>query len=222
MKARRGIGSFFGVAGLGFLVLAGVLVFAVGGAGASIAALTFALIGGIWVLVAVGLTGFYGRMAKSAAAEQRLFETGRRATAVVDGVETTGMVMNEVNQQIILSLRIQPPGEAEWVHQRKMFVPFHGIPRTGDLIQVGYDPADRTKVALEIDPRSDTAGGRLLVLRRPSDAPVPAAAADGGGQTAPERMIEQLERLNRLKEDGALTEAEFELQKAKVLAGGGL
>ncbi len=112
-----------------------------------------------------------------------------------------------------------------------MFVPFNGIPRTGDLIEVAYDPADRTKVALEIDWRTDTAGGRLLVLRRPGEVPMPAGAgrrgradrpADGGGQTAPERMIEQLERLNRLKEDGALTEAEFEVQKAKVLAGGGL
>jgi Short C-terminal domain len=32
-------------------------------------------------------------------------------------------------------------------------------------------------------------------------------------------VIEQLERLNRLKEEGALTESEFEAQKARVLSG---
>ena len=32
-------------------------------------------------------------------------------------------------------------------------------------------------------------------------------------------MVEQLERLAKLKEQGILTEAEFEVQKAKVLAG---
>jgi hypothetical protein len=32
-------------------------------------------------------------------------------------------------------------------------------------------------------------------------------------------MVEQLERLAKLKEQGILTDAEFEVQKAKVLAG---
>ena len=32
-------------------------------------------------------------------------------------------------------------------------------------------------------------------------------------------MIEQLERLQRLRDDGALTESEFAVQKAKVLSG---
>ena len=56
----------------------------------------------------------------------------------------------------------------------------------------------------------------------------PGAAAAGGyepgartedSKTAPERVIEQLERLNRLREEGALTESEFAVQKARVLSG---
>lgn len=217
MKGRRTVGSFFLVAGIGFLVLSGVL-YAVGGAVAGIVGLTFLMIGGIWAAVGLGLGRFYGALAKKGRAEQALFGSGRRATAVVDSVETGSAVLNNVNQQIHLSLTVRPRNEPEFSYSRKMYVPFHGIPRTGDLIEVAYDPADKTRVALDTDWRSDTAGGRLLNLRRAQEAKAPATA----DETAPERVIEQLERLSRLKEEGALTEREFENQKAKVLASGGL
>ena len=224
VKSRSGIGSFFLVAGAAFVV-AGIIAVASGGMGGGIAGLTFLMIGGIWMLVALFLRGFYGGMARKAEQERKLFETGKRAAATVEGVETTGMVLNEVNQQIYLRLMVRPQGEAEFPYERKMFVPFHGMPRTGDLIEVAYDPADRTKVALETDWRSDTAGGRLLITRRPGEGPAPAgqqsAAAPAAKEetTAPERVIEQLERLQRLREEGALTESEFAVQKAKILSG---
>ena len=234
MGARGGILNFFLIAGIAFAAV-GAFLFVAGGLGGSIAGLTFLLIGVIWVLVALGVRALYGGMAKRAKAEQQLFETGRKATAVVEGVETTGMVLNNVNQQIFLRLRVQPQGEPEFPYERKMFVPFHGMPRTGDVIDVAYDPADKSKVALATDWRSNTAGGRLLLLRRPGEgaampAGMQAGAASAGTassagspaedeSTAPERVIEQLERLNRLKEEGALTESEFAVQKAKVLSG---
>ena len=46
-------------------------------------------------------------------------------------------------------------------------------------------------------------------------APAPAAAPAAGGQDT----ITQLKELAALKEQGILTDAEFEAQKAKVLAG---
>jgi len=50
----------------------------------------------------------------------------------------------------------------------------------------------------------------------PPPPPVQAAppAYDGGDD-----MLEQLERLGRLRDQGVLTEAEFAAQKAKILAG---
>lgn len=52
----------------------------------------------------------------------------------------------------------------------------------------------------------------------PQPAPAaPAAPAAGGGTDA---MIEQLTKLGELRSAGVLTEAEFEAQKAKLLAGG--
>jgi hypothetical protein len=221
VKARSGIGNFFLIAGLGFVVV-GVLAVALGGAAGVIAGGTFLMIGVIWAAVALGIRAFYGGMAKKAEAERQLFETGTKAPAVIDSVETTGLTVNEVNQQIILRLRVQPRGEAEFPYERKMLVPFHGMPRTGDTIQVAYNPADRTQVALETDWRSDTAGGRLLVTSSPAApaaAGAPAAMPAPPAKSAPERVIEQLERLQRLRDEGALTDSEFAVQKAKVLSG---
>lgn len=47
---------------------------------------------------------------------------------------------------------------------------------------------------------------------QPAPAPAPAPAAGGD-------LYEQLQRLGDLKQQGILTEAEFEAQKAKLLAG---
>jgi hypothetical protein len=222
MRSRNAIGSFFLIAGIGFAV-AGAVALAVGGLAGGIVGLTFLLIGVIWAGVALLLRGIYGGMKKRREAEKQLFETGTRATATIEGVETTGMVLNNINQQIVLTLRVEPRGAAPFQHTRKLFVPFNAIPRTGDLIEVAFDPADTSRVALEMDWRSDTAGGNTLVSR----SAAPAAAAPAGAapaaaapaKSAPERVIEQLERLSKLKQEGALTEGEFQVQKAKVLSG---
>ncbi|GAB3051159.1 hypothetical protein GCM10027053_08110 [Intrasporangium mesophilum] len=51
----------------------------------------------------------------------------------------------------------------------------------------------------------------------PPPPPPPAPAAPAGGGT--DDMIAQLEKLGQLKAAGILTDAEFEAQKAKLLAG---
>jgi membrane protease subunit (stomatin/prohibitin family) len=47
-----------------------------------------------------------------------------------------------------------------------------------------------------------------------------AAAAPAAAPAAPQVDIEQLEKLAQLKDQGILTQAEFDVQKAKLLAGG--
>lgn len=213
---RGGIISFFLVAGIGFAGLGAFLLLSGGQVGATVG-LTFVTIGVIWTIVALGLRGFYTGMHRRAQAEQQLFETGRRAVAVVEGVQTTGMVLNNINQQVVLQLRVRPPGAAEFTHTRKLFVPFHGIPRTGDLIDAAYDPADPSKVALATDWRSNTGGGRLLVFRRPGGADEP----DAGTEPVSDPVLDQLERLDRLRQSGTLSYTEFEAQKARILSEGG-
>ena len=59
---------------------------------------------------------------------------------------------------------------------------------------------------------------------RPADTQPPGSVAKhpaGGFQVPTEKdSVEKLEKLAQLKESGALTEAEFEAQKAKILGGG--
>jgi hypothetical protein len=49
----------------------------------------------------------------------------------------------------------------------------------------------------------------------PAPAPAPAPAASSGTDD----LIEQLDKLGKLRDSGVLTDAEFEAQKAKLLAG---
>lgn len=57
---------------------------------------------------------------------------------------------------------------------------------------------------------------RIADLEAQQAAPAPAAAP----AAAPQVDIEQLEKLAQLKDQGILTQAEFDVQKAKLLAGG--
>ncbi len=62
------------------------------------------------------------------------------------------------------------------------------------------------------DPRY---GGQPQYQEAPPPQPAPAPAATGGKD-----MVTQLKELAELKDQGILTDAEFEAQKAKILAAG--
>jgi hypothetical protein len=207
MGGRGIILNFFLYAGLAFAAIGAYLMFQ-GDVGGTIGS-TFLLMGAIWVVVALGVRRFYGRMQANEQAERALLASGVKAIGIVESVETTGMVLNNVNHQINLRLRVQSPDGVDFIHERKMFVPFHGMPQPGDQLDVAFDPRDHSKVALASDPNSNTAGGRLLLLRRPT-ATV---------ESSSDSLIDQLERLEDLRRNGTLTQAEFDAQKARVLAG---
>lgn len=172
-------------------------------------------LGGFWALVLIALLVYAVRDQLQARAERELFERGRKAAAVVEGVETTGLRVNDTSQ-IVLRLRVRPAGEDEFSHRRRLFVPNHRLPRMGDVIEVAYDPADRRRVALATDWSSGTAGGRRLMLQPTGAAHGAGGGAEGG---ANERIVQQLERLDRLRQSGSLTFAEFEALKARFLSG---
>ena len=221
MSGRRGVGSFFWFSGValtvGAIALLGLSLAAGLGMGGVIAGGTLLTIGVIWALVGLGLRAFYGRMEARMERERRLFETGERATAVIEAVQTTGMVVNDLNAQTRVTVRVEPRHGQPWTVTRKMLIPFTAMPRTGDVIEVAFDPANREEVAFETDWRMDTAGGHALVTRRPAAEPAPAPAPATPPATD---LLANLELLQRLREDGTLTDEEFEAQKARLLAGG--
>jgi hypothetical protein len=66
--------------------------------------------------------------------------------------------------------------------------------------------------------REDEQEARLQELEARQSTATPAAPAAPAGPTGDE-AIEQLKQLAQLKESGVLTEAEFEIQKQKILQG---
>lgn len=71
------------------------------------------------------------------------------------------------------------------------------------------------KRSQERQAENDYRDARLDELESQQMAPPPQQQAGGGGGD----MVEQLEKLGQLRDQGVLTEAEFEVQKQKVLQG---
>lgn len=242
-RQRRGILSFFSVAGILFAIVGGVMLVMglasddIMASGLTITGGTFAMIGVIWFLVSLGVGGWYSSVARRQAEEQQLFQTGERATAVIEGVEGTGTMINN-QPQVYLTLRVQPPGGAEFIHQRRLVLPFGSVVQPGHLVDVAYDPANPENVALDTDPRYVATPPAVYIRTRPpgeQSAPATAPGLSGGFAPAasmayspsapsapdddPPTLIEQLERLAKLRDSGALSPEEFEAQKKKLLGG---
>jgi hypothetical protein len=127
---------------------------------------------------------------------------------------------------------VQPRHGAEFVHQRKIVLPFGSVVQPGYLVEVAYDPANPDNVAIETDPRYVATAPAQYIKTRPPDqqqaqpvhaftaAPSSSPAASAPPSTgSPPTLIEQIERLARLRDSGALTEAEFQEQKRQLLEG---
>ena len=235
-RQRSGILGFFLLAGAGFTAVGIYLLIKglsedslVGSSGSTIAGGTFTMIGVIWVLVALGVGAYYRRVRERQAEEAQLFQTGERATAVIEGVEGTGAQIND-QPQVYLTLRVKPRHGQEFIHQRKVVLPFGSVVQPGHLVDVAYDPANPERVALDVDDRYAATPPAIYIRTRPPDgapavtpatsatfAPAAPAAAPGSGD--PPTLIEQLERLAKLRDSGALTQAEFDAQKRELLGG---
>ncbi|MBA3302172.1 MAG: SHOCT domain-containing protein [Thermoleophilaceae bacterium] len=186
------------------------------------------MIGVVWAIVGFGLGAYYSGVAAKAAQEAQLFATGTRATGVIERVESTATTIND-SPVINLSVRVAPRNGAEFVHQRKLCVPVSAVPLPGHLVEIAFDPNDTSKVALQTDDRFSSPPARYVVTRPPEGGTVAAAtgnARSGGivagavepAAPATDNSVEQLERLAKLREDGVLSEAEFQVQKSRILS----
>ena len=211
--SRTGVGGFFAYAGIAFALLGGAVLaggLAASVEGAAIAGFTFLMIGVIWSVVGFGLRAYYAGVLRRAAVEKKLFESGEKAEAIVEKARVTGTEINN-NPVVVLTLRVKPRTGAEFAHERKLCVPPNGIPLPGHVIDVAFDPANRANVALDFDESFSSPPARFIRSRPPA-ATAPAEEKPG--------VIDQLERLQKLRESGALTESEFAAQKARILLEG--
>ena len=164
---------------------------------------------------------------------------GKAARAMITAAKSGKKLKGDPNQIVWkVSLHVTPDdaGPFDAVVQ----VPFPargGGPSLGSLIGVVYDPHNHSKLA--VDPNADTAtwgqlqagamqhivdqamhrpgtavfaGGQWIGANSPVAQPAaaPAPAPSGG-------LADELERLATLRDQGTLTDAEFQAQKAKLL-----
>jgi hypothetical protein len=177
--------------------------------------------------------------------KKQLEETGVRANATIIEIAEKGMAVTRgaegvvANTELALKahLRVQPENEPEFEVKKRFSFPQMAVPSAGQTVPVLYDPQDHDKIMVDYSPEAQqgaalsAAGidpsqiGQLMqqAQQMQAQAGQMQAGMPGMGQVpaaAPQPQadpVEQLEKLAKLKDSGALTQAEFEAEKAKVL-----
>jgi hypothetical protein len=170
-------------------------------------------------------------------ANATVVEIAEKGMAVTRGAE--GVVAN-TELALKTHLRVQPDDEPEFEVKKRFSFPQMAVPSAGQTIPVIYDPQDHDKIVVDYSPEAQRdaalsaagvdAGSLSDLMNQAQQLRAQAMQAQSGmagmqmpGMTPPAApqpeadAVDQLERLAKLKESGALTEAEFEAQKAKIL-----
>jgi hypothetical protein len=115
-----------------------------------------------------------------------------------------------------IDMEVHVSGKAPYRVNNQYMVPAGATLGPGVKLPIKVDPEDSAKIAIDWN-SAGTGPARGEVRPVGSDAaatPAPPAPAASGGDS-----VAELERLAKLRESGALTDAEFEQQKARILAG---
>jgi Short C-terminal domain len=135
---------------------------------------------------------------------------GTAGTATIVGMGTPARGAQWFN--LDLDLEVNIPGRQAYRVANQFMVPASASLGPGVALPVKVDQNDPAKIAIDWDsaPKGPAAGEVRPVPGSGGFAPAPAPS--GGGDN-----IAELERLAKLRDSGALTDAEFEQQKAKLL-----
>jgi hypothetical protein len=171
---------------------------------------------------------------------KKLEGSGKRANATVVEIAEKGMSVTSGPEGVIAStelvlktrLKVQPDDEPEFEVTERFRYPQLAVPSPGMVLPVIYDPQDHEKIMIDRSPEAQQqaalsqagidpgALGQMISQAQQMQAGMP-GTGQMPGMAAPAQPqddhVEQLEKLVALKEKGALTDAEFEAEKAKIL-----
>jgi Short C-terminal domain/Protein of unknown function (DUF3592) len=155
----------------------------------------------------------FGVSKEKQAKAQELVATGQKARAQILNVRPTGMIVNEINIQCVVTFQLTPiHGGAPFQGEKKMMINQTQMPRVGDVWPAWYDATDPTTFAVGMP---DGASPEQIPIFREFGIPHPLDASTG--QAGGGSHVAELERLAQLRRDGTLTEAEFQAEKAKLM-----
>lgn len=176
-------------------------------------------------------------------ANATVVEIAEKGMAVTRGAEG---VIGNTELALKAHLRVQPEDEPEFEVKKRFSFPQLAVPSAGQTVPVLYDPQDHDKIIVDYSPEAQQSAafsaagvdpnqisalmeqaqqlrphagqaqaGMPGMAQMPGMGQVPGMApAPAQPQTDP---VEQLEKLAKLKDSGALTQAEFDAEKAKIL-----
>lgn len=150
-------------------------------------------------------------------------ESGDRDRLLADGIAGEGVIISHgvpargaqwFNMDIDMEIHV--PGRTAYQINNQYMVPNGATLGPGVKLPIRVDPEDQTKIAIDWDGAgSAPARGEVRPAAGATDpGAAPTATPSSGGDS-----VAELERLVKLRDSGALTDAEFEQQKARILGG---
>lgn len=172
--------------------------------------------------------GFAGQMQQMgdliASANEQLADltdsSGERAQILANGLPGQGVIVAHGTPErgaqwfnMDIDMEIHVSGRQPYRVNNMYMVPAGATIGQGVTLPVKVDPSDPAKVAIDWDSAlSAPQRGEVRPVGGSGFGPAPSPSSDGGGD-----HLAELERLAKLRDSGALTDAEFEQQKAKLL-----
>jgi hypothetical protein len=156
-----------------------------------------------------------------------LVQHGKRCRGTVVSVQDTNWTVND-NPRVKMTVRAEPDGQEPFTIEKTSVVPRVSIPRPGDRCVVFYDPADpqnKNGVTFDPVPGFDAGVPAAPASKPPVSEPINIATA---APTSAEKWqvaaaqaeadpLAKIEKLGELRDKGLITEAEFEIQKQRLL-----
>jgi Short C-terminal domain len=146
--------------------------------------------------------------------------SGERAGILANGISGQGVIVAHGTPErgaqwfnLDIDMEVHVSGRQPYRVNNQYMVPAGATLGQGVSLPIKVDPSDPAKIAIDWDSAQKApARGEVRPVGGPGFAPAPAPSGGRGDD-----HLAELERLAQLRESGALTDAEFEQQKAKIL-----
>jgi hypothetical protein len=146
--------------------------------------------------------------------------SGERAGILANGIAGQGVIVAHGTPErgaqwfnLDIDMEVHVSGRQPYRVNNQYMVPAGATLGQGVSLPIKVDPNDPAKIAIDWDSaQSAPQRGEVRPVGGSGFSPAPAPAPSGGGD-----HVAELERLAKLRDSGALTDAEFEQQKAKIL-----
>ncbi len=154
-------------------------------------------------------------------------QSGDRDRILAEGIAGQGVIVAHGTPErgaqwfnLDIDLEVHVSGRQAYRVNNEYMVPASATLGAGVTLPIKVDPNDPAKIAIDWDSAEKPAApGEVRPVGDSGFSPAPAqTAASGAGSSGGGDTVAELERLAKLRDSGALTDAEFETQKAKILS----